>query len=296
MLTQSPQVLPPQRQLLSTVVARTLRVCAALVCIILLSGCKQIVDLHTALGEDDANEVVAALVSKGIGAKKLPTKEGFSVQIDEADMARAVNLLTARGLPRRQKTNMGEIFKKEGVISTPLEERARYIYALSQELEFTLNEMDGVIAARVHVVLPERIAPGEPINPSSAAVFIKHEQEYDPDIYTVRIKQLIASSIPGLVSDKTDKIAIVYSAAAKQVIETEWTMLGPYKMEASSAAELQKILNFSVLIVPLLLLLFLAVPNEKPRSWIIEKLGLKKNTKAAQAANGNGGSAAGSAA
>lgn len=243
------------------------------VILLCLSGCKTLVDLHTQLDEKDANEVVAALVSKGIGAKKVQQKEGFAVSIDEADMARAVNLLNAQGLPRKQKTSMGEIFKKEGVISTPLEERARYIYALSQELELTLNEMDGVIAARVHVVLPERIAPGEPINPSSAAVFIKHEMQYDPDIYSARVKQLIASSIPGLVDSKKDKIAIVYSASEKQVIDTEWTMLGPYKMEAASAERLQSAMSLSLLSIPLLLLLFLVVPNEKPRRWLMAKLG-----------------------
>ena len=236
-------------------------------------GCKTMIDLHSQLEEKDANEVVAALVSKGVGAKKIQQKEGFSVLINEADMARAVNLLNAQGLPRKKKTSMGEIFKKEGVISTPLEERARYIYALSQELELTLGQMDGVIAARVHVVLPERIAPGEPINPSSAAVFIKHELSYDPDIYTARVKQLIASSIPGLVSSKNDKIAIVYSASEKQVIETEWTMLGSYKMEAESAERFQGMINMSLFLIPVIFLLFVLLPNDKPRRWVLGKLG-----------------------
>ncbi|TQV84065.1 EscJ/YscJ/HrcJ family type III secretion inner membrane ring protein [Exilibacterium tricleocarpae] len=240
---------------------------------LLISGCKTVVDLHTELNEKDANEVVAALLSKGIGAKKVRRKEGLAVLIDEADMARAVNLLSAQALPRRHKTSMGEIFKKEGVISTPLEERARYIYALSQELELTLNEMDGVIAARVHVVLPERIAPGEPINPSSAAVFIKHEESYDVDIYTARIKQLIASSIPGLVTNEADKIAIVYSVSEKKVIETEWTMLGPYKMEVSSAERLSGTMKLSLLLIPVMFLLYILIPNEKPRRWFFSKIG-----------------------
>lgn len=241
--------------------------------LILLSGCKEYVDLHTQMDEADANEVVAALVSQGIEAKKIILKEGFSVLIEESDMARAVNLLTAQGLPRRHKTNMGEIFKKEGVISTPLEERARYIYALSQELEFTLSEMDGVIAARVHVVLPERIAPGEPINPSSAAVFIKHEMHFDPDIYSTRVKQLVASSIPGLWSDKQDKIAIVYSASERAEIKTEWIWVGPYKVEIGSASSLKTTFIMLFLLIPLVMIIFVLVPNQRPREWILSHIG-----------------------
>jgi type III secretion protein J len=243
-----------------------------LLILLMLSGCKKYVDLHKQMDEADANEIVATLVSQGIEAKKEIRKEGFAVLIDEKDMARAVNLLTAQGLPRKHKTNFGEIFKKEGVISTPLEERARYIYALSQELEFTLSEMDGVIIARVHVVLPERVAPGEPINPSSAAVFIKHEIDFDPDIYNTRVKQLVASSIPGLWNEKQDKIAVVYSASEKFESGTEWTLVGPFKVEVGSAADLKNMFMGLVLLIPLILIAFVLVPNERPREWIINRL------------------------
>ena len=83
--------------------------------------------------------------------------------------------------PKVARATLGDTFRKEGVISTPLEERARYIYALSQELEATLSNIDGVIVARVHVVLPERVAPGEPVQPASASVFIKHDPRLEPD-------------------------------------------------------------------------------------------------------------------
>ena len=96
-------------------------------------------------------------------------------------IGRAVRTLEAAGLPRVARATLGDTFRKEGVISTPLEERARYIYALSQELETTLSNIDGVIVARVHVVLPERVAPGEPVQPASASVFIKHDPRLDPD-------------------------------------------------------------------------------------------------------------------
>ena len=179
----------------------------ALVC---LSGCKEQLELHSRLSESDANEVIAALIENHIIASKQNTKDGVSVLIDESDIAEAVKVLNARGLPRKDRTSMGEVFQKEGIISSPLEERARYIYALSQELEYTFSQITGVVVARVHVVLPEKVAPGEPIQPSSAAVFIKHQNSLDPDVALPKIRRMVASSIPGLAEAGQDSIAVVF--------------------------------------------------------------------------------------
>ncbi|GAB7198297.1 hypothetical protein OS11_45760 [Dickeya oryzae] len=170
----------------------------------LIAGCGDRVELHRGLSENDANEVIAALGGYHIGAEKRTDKAGVSILIDVKDMERSVNILNAAGLPRQARTNLGQVFQKTGVISTPLEERARYIYALSQEVESTLTQIDGVLVARVHVVLPERIAPGEPIQPASAAVFIKYRPELEPDGIEPRIRRMVASSIPGLAG-KSEK-------------------------------------------------------------------------------------------
>jgi type III secretion protein J len=148
--------------------------------LLMLSGCGESVELHRQLSEQEANEVIAELADKHIRAQKVPAKEGVTVRVSASDISRAVRTLEAAGLPKVARVTMGQTFRKEGVISTPLEERARYIYALSQELEATLSNIDGVIVARVHVVLPERVAPGEPVQPASASVFIKHDPRLDP--------------------------------------------------------------------------------------------------------------------
>jgi len=186
---------------------------AGLMCLmLLLSGCSDETDLFSGLSEQDSNDVIASLADQHIDARKRSEKTGVVVTVASADINRAVRVLDAAGLPRHSRTSLGEIFKKEGVISTPLEERARYIYALSQELEATLSQIDGVIVARVHVVLPERVAPGEPVQPASAAVFIKHTAALDPDSVRGRIQQMVASSIPGMSGEPLDskKFAIVF--------------------------------------------------------------------------------------
>lgn len=210
----------------------------ALLFALLLAGCGSRVDLQSGLSDDEANEVVAALRNGHIEASKRALKQGYAVTVDEQELARAVDLLHARGLPRRRSESMGEVFKKEGMISTPLEERARYLYALSQELELTLAQIDDVVVARVHVVLPDRVAPGEPLLPSSAAVFIKYRKPLDPDLVLPRVRHLVTTSIPGL-SGGADKISVVFMPAAEVVETVEWRNVGPFRVTAESAPTLR---------------------------------------------------------
>lgn len=207
-----------------------------------LTACSRKVELQTNVLENDANEMVGVLLKSGVFAEKKTNKDGATVMVPEADIGRAMSILTANGLPRKQITGLGEIFKKEGMISTPLEERARYIFGLSQELEKTLSQIDAVVSARVHVVLPERIAPGEPIMPSSASIFIKHKKGFDIDLMTPRIRSMVSTSIPGLSDLQKDKISIIFVDSQDVKIGLEWTMVGPVRVDATSAATLQAIL------------------------------------------------------
>lgn len=174
-----------------------------------LAACGARVELLTGVSESEANEALAALLEAGIKAGKLPGKEGMvSLDVEQSQVARAVGIMRAEGLPRERYAKMGEIFRKEGLISSPLEERARYLWALSQELSATVSQIDGVIKARVHVVLPEHSTGGDPALPSSAAVFIKHKASSNLDDSVPQIKRLVSNSIPGLTSDKVSVILL----------------------------------------------------------------------------------------
>ncbi|MBK5343975.1 MULTISPECIES: type III secretion system inner membrane ring lipoprotein SctJ [Pseudomonas] len=198
--------------------------------ILLLCGCGERMELHRDLSEQDANEVLAELAGKHIDAQKRLDKNGVAVLVATRDISRAVRALEAVGLPRRSRSSLGEVFRKEGVISSPLEERARYLYALSQELEQTLSQIDGVVVARVHVVLPERVAPGEPVQPASAAVFIKHRAELDPDSVLPRIRRMVASSIPGISGADDKKLAVIFVPAQSYQEAEEQVSIGPLRM------------------------------------------------------------------
>lgn len=219
---------------------RLTRVLISLAIPVLLWGCSQVANLQTNLDDADANEIVALLNHYGIEAHKIPTKEGITLTVPESDVPNAADIMRAAGLPKRTLSNLGTVFKKEGMISTPMEERVRYIHALSDELEFTLQQFDHVVSARVHVVLPERIAPGEPIQPSSAAVFIKYHEPFDEDTNIPRITNLVAASIPGLSGEEgRSKVSVVLAPTSEPRKVIDWESVGPFKVESTSARSLK---------------------------------------------------------
>ncbi|MET3130428.1 type III secretion protein J [Oxalobacteraceae bacterium GrIS 1.11] len=231
-----------------------------------LAGCGSKANLQVGLNDADANEIVTLLSRYGIDTQKLTTKEGVTLTLNADDIARATTVMQAAGLPRRALSNLGQIFKKDSMISTPLEERIRYIHGLSAELESTLQQFDNVISARVHVVLPERIAPGEPIQPSSAAVFVKYHPPIDQDTVLPRIRQLVASSIPGLSGEAgRGKVSVVMEASEFTPPVQEWTYVGPFRVQAGSAVALSLTLLALALVLALALLgLLLALAKYHP--------------------------------
>jgi type III secretion protein J len=166
-----------------------------------LAGCK--VGLYSNLTESEANEMLAALSAQSLSAIKEPVGEsGWQLQVEEHDLGAALDALRARGLPHDRFVSMGDVFQKQGLVSTPAEERMRYIYALSQELSQTLSQIDGVVSARVHVVVPANDPLSEKIRPSSAAVFIKHHPDVDLRLLVPAVKDMVAHSIEGLSHDQ----------------------------------------------------------------------------------------------
>ncbi|MBP5791604.1 MAG: EscJ/YscJ/HrcJ family type III secretion inner membrane ring protein, partial [Kiritimatiellae bacterium] len=110
---------------------------------LLFAGCEKETTLHSGLEERQANLVMAALLDAGIGCHKSPGEEGtWSVSVSESKFADAVNLLEKEGLPRKAHQGIGEVFKKTGMISSPSEERIRFMDALSQDLAKTISGID----------------------------------------------------------------------------------------------------------------------------------------------------------
>ena len=170
---------------------------------LLLAGCDKDSMLHSGLPERQANLVMAALIDAGIDCHKSPSDEGtWNVTVAESRFADAVNLLEQKGLPRRSFNGVAEVFKKTGMISSPTEERIRFMDALAQDLSRTISGIDGVVDARVHVVLPENDPFARNTLPSSAAVAIRSRWDADVSDLVPSIKGLVKNAIEGLAYEK----------------------------------------------------------------------------------------------
>jgi type III secretion protein J len=167
----------------------------------LLSACQ--VELYSDLNMADATELLTVLAENQIEASKERVGEaGWVLKVEQSELSAALSVLKQNGLPKEKLTNLCEASQVQGLVATPAQERMRYLCALQQEIAQTLRQVDGVVSARVHLVLPDNDPLSDKMRPSSAAVFIKHRAEVDLQLLTPTVKDLVAHSMEGLTHDK----------------------------------------------------------------------------------------------
>ena len=197
----------------------------------LLAACSQ-QELYGQLTERQANEMVAVLRNAGLHAEKAASRDGkaFVVSTRPDDFSRAVEILHAGGFPRDSFDTLGQVFKKEGFVSSALEERARFTHALSQELSATLSSIDGVVQARVHVSVPEKNPLSDKPQHSTASVFIKHRPGVDLSQQTGKIKALVVNAMEGLPYDNVTVALFpaepIPPAAPQSLASALWSQYG----------------------------------------------------------------------
>jgi len=178
---------------------------------LLLSACEA--ELYNNLDQRQANEMVGTLQQRGIPAQRVAVKGGqYTVVVDKGRFAESIAVLKEAGLPKQEFQNMGQVFKKDGLVSSPMQERAQMIFALSQELSRTVSEIDGVLSARVHLVLPENDPLRQQLVPSSASVFIRHRGDMSVGNLVPQVKMLVANGVAGLSYDKVSVVLVPVDA------------------------------------------------------------------------------------
>jgi type III secretion protein J len=203
--------------------------------VLFLCGCNHS-DLYTGVTEHQANEMVALLQTAGIPAQKEPREAGvYALTTSQENFGSAIALLQANGLPRGSFDNVGQVFKKEGFVSSPTEERARLTYALSQELAGTLQNIDGVIVARVHLAVPEKDPLLDKPKPASASVFIKHRPGRDLGSQVGQMKALLVNGVEGLPYDNVTVALFPAEMPSPTTVPARSGLNGPLRGVAGAA-------------------------------------------------------------
>ena len=186
---------------------RLVRIAAICFCALSLAACS--VELFANLDQKQANDIVATLFRHGIPAQRSVTKNAkYTVHVDQSRFSEAVAILNDNGLPKQDFATLGEVFKNEGIVASPVQERAQMIHALSQELARTVSDIDGVLSARVHLVLPENDPLRQQLIPSSASVFIRHASTAPLIELVPQVKMLVANGVAGLSYDKVSVVLV----------------------------------------------------------------------------------------
>ncbi|MDB5991579.1 MAG: EscJ/YscJ/HrcJ family type secretion inner rane ring protein [Herbaspirillum sp.] len=176
---------------------------------LMLAACGQ-QDLLKGLNQQQANEVIAAMQRHNIATDKIDRgKPGFSVRVGAADFAAAVDILKVYDLPSRPRMEIAEMFPSDALVSSPRAEKARLYSAIEQRLEQSLQIMQGVVAARVHVSYDIEAGEGtaslRPMHISALAVY---EQNPAPEVLIGQIKRFLKNSFPGI---EYEHISVVLS-------------------------------------------------------------------------------------
>lgn len=184
-------------------------------CMLFLSGCGQ--ELYSDLSEKHVNEMMSILQNNNIKSTRTVKKDGkFGIKVKSNQFSLANEKLREHGYPKESFDSFGDIFQESSIISSPLEEKVKFIYALSQNVSETISQIEGVITARVHIVLPDNDPFAENVIPSSASVFIKYHPQFDITKFKSDIKLIVEKSIQGL---SYDKVSVVMFPVSRQMIQ-----------------------------------------------------------------------------
>ena len=168
--------------------------------IVLLLGCSARV--QHGLDERQANEIQTVLTERGFRATKA-VEDGrpptWAMEVDPADAADAVRVLAELGLPRARPAGVRELLRP-GLVPDPVEQHALLLEAQAGELARTLEAVDGVVSARVHLVRPQPARAGAATPPTKAAVYLRARPSAAAHLHSRRdeLRGLVAGAVEGL--------------------------------------------------------------------------------------------------
>ena len=166
----------------------------------------QMTPLFTDLSYEDSSAIVKDLERQGVAYEL--RNDGGTVMVPKDRVARLRMSLAGEGLPKGGGVGY-EIFDKSDALgTTSFIQNINNLRALEGELARTIRGLDRVVAARVHLVLPERpLFSRDKVDPSASIVLKVHGALEPQQVRAIR--HLVASAVNGL---KPQRVSIVDEA------------------------------------------------------------------------------------
>ncbi len=155
--------------------------------------------LYAGLDRQDVANIGSALTEAAIPFDV--STDGTAVKVRYAETAHARMLLAEKGLPH--SANAGyELYDKLGSLGlTSFMQDVTRVRALEGEIARTIQTMNGIRAARVHIVLPDEGSFRRARQPPSASVVIRSDTIADNRTGQA-IRHLVAAAVPGMTLDQ----------------------------------------------------------------------------------------------
>lgn len=162
--------------------------------------------LYVGLEASDLNQISVALAEASMRFEV--GSDGTSLLVPVGTTGQARLFLAERGLPN--STNAGyELFDNVGSLGlTSFMQEVTRVRALEGEIARTIQQINGIAAARVHIVMPEKGNFRRAEQAPTASVMIRASATAGRQA-AASIRHLVASSVPGL---NVDDVTILDSA------------------------------------------------------------------------------------
>ena len=156
--------------------------------------------LFTNLAEDDASKVIDQLNSQKVVYKI--EDNGKTIKVPQDVVYETRLSLAGKGIPSSGVVGY-EIFDKNTMGMSEFIQKLNYKRALEGELSRTITQVDGVDAARVHIVIPEKsiFKDEEKLPTASIVVKLKSAGGLSKE-NTMAILNLVSSSVEGLQQNR----------------------------------------------------------------------------------------------
>ena len=179
-------------------------------------GAQDLAPLYNGIDPEDSSKVLEHLSSQGI---QFEVRDG-GIYVPKETLLRARMSLAESGIPGGSLVGY-EIFDKSDVLgSTHFVQNVNLLRALEGELARTIQTIQSVAQARIHIVMPERKLFTKDKRQPSAAVVVRMRQSRRLESSQVQaIRNLVASSVPDLklehVSILDDRGTLLASGAER---------------------------------------------------------------------------------